>query len=109
MPVDNTDVIDFASIDKENNAVLTISDHLDWSDSDSHCYILQTKINSYLTSIENGALFKQYPKATGRKIIIEIIFKHPPGNEEIIFLNKVAGILTAAGYGLLYNTIASSH
>jgi hypothetical protein len=54
MPVDNIDVIDFVSIAKENNAVLTISDHLEWGDSHSHCDILQNKINSYLTSIEIG-------------------------------------------------------
>lgn len=105
MPVDNIDVIDFASIDNAENAVLTISDHLNWSDSPNHCYILQNKINSYLTAIENGSFFNQYPKATGRKIVIEILFKHQPGPQEIIFLNEVTGILTAAGYGFQYNTI----
>jgi hypothetical protein len=57
MSVENNEVIDVVSVDKQGNAILTISDHLEWSEDNEHLLILQTKINTYLGSIESGELF----------------------------------------------------
>ena len=45
MSVEQTDVVDIVSIERETgNVILTISDHLDWSDSVAHQRILQKKL-----------------------------------------------------------------
>jgi Family of unknown function (DUF6572) len=45
MSVEQTDVVDIVSIERETgNVILTISDHLDWSDSLAHQRILQKKL-----------------------------------------------------------------
>ena len=45
MSVEQTDVVDIVGIDRETGHVeLTISDHLDWSDSITHQTILQKKL-----------------------------------------------------------------
>lgn len=53
MSIEETEVIDFIGIDKEQGEVsLTISDHLEWDDN--HLFILQKKLNSYISFIESG-------------------------------------------------------
>ena len=59
MSVENFKVIDVASIDLNGNAVLTISDHLEWDEQNEHLLTLQNKINAYLGAIENGGLYKE--------------------------------------------------
>ncbi len=49
MSVEQTDVVDIVSVDKRSgHVVLTVSDHLDWSDSLAHQRVLQEKLNSLL-------------------------------------------------------------
>ncbi len=55
MSVEQTDVVDFISIDKHGTAVLTISDHLGWDSADDHVVKLQKELNRYLVFIESGA------------------------------------------------------
>ncbi|MGI8772162.1 MAG: DUF6572 domain-containing protein, partial [Acidobacteriaceae bacterium] len=62
MSVDHADVIDIVSIDKAaGEVVLTISDHLDWSNTVEHQTALQKKFNSYLAFTESGEILQQYP------------------------------------------------
>jgi hypothetical protein len=63
--VEQTDVVDIVGIDRETGrVVLTVSDHLDWSDSVGHQIILlQKKLNRYLTFVESGEILEQYPNA----------------------------------------------
>ena len=105
MSVEDLKVIDFVSIDKTDKAVLTISDHLEWDDNNEHLLILQNKINAYLEAIENGNLYKQYPKAENRKIVINIAVKYAPNKTGKIFLQKVKGTLEAAGYGYSFTYV----
>jgi len=63
MTVEETKLIDIISTDELGRVNLTISDHLDWKDSDKHQQILQAKLNSYLAFVENGELLEQYPDA----------------------------------------------
>jgi hypothetical protein len=67
--VEQTDVVDLLGIDRETgHVVLTISDHLDWSDSVGHQTILQKKLNTYLAFVESGEILGQYPDAKDRPV-----------------------------------------
>jgi len=105
MSVENLKVIDFASIDKNGNAVLTISDHLKWDDNNEHLLILQNKINAYLSAIEMGNFYDEYPDAKGKNIVIQIVAKYEPNNEARTFLDRVREILQSAGYGFKFSVL----
>ena len=64
MSVKELDVVDVISTDKETgHVILTISDHLDWSDSIQHQTALQAKFNKYLAFVESGEILESeyYP------------------------------------------------
>jgi hypothetical protein len=64
MPVDDLSVIDFVAISAtKDDAILVISDHLEWDEKNEHLLILQSKINAYMEGIENGSLYDAYPDA----------------------------------------------
>jgi hypothetical protein len=105
MSLEDSNVIDFVSLDPTGNVFLTISDHLAWDVDNEHLLLLQEKINAYLSSIESGDLYDKYPKAKGRKIIINLSTKYLPNEEGYIFLKKVKTMLEAAGYEFQYQNI----
>lgn len=105
MSVENLKVIDFASIDRNGNAVLTISDHLQWDNSNEHLLILQNKINAYLSSIETGDFYDEYPDAKDRNIIISIVAKFEPNDNAKLFLDGAKEILKSAGYELRFSIL----
>jgi len=51
MAVDEPGVVDIVSVDPSGCFVLTVSDHLDWSDTIAHQIVLQEKLNRYLAFI----------------------------------------------------------
>src|ERR1700712_4826355 len=99
MSVENVNVIDFVSIDKNDNVVLTISDHLEWDEENKHLLLLQDKINQYLVCIEGGSLLESYPIAKDRNIIIEIVSKFSPNRDGFMFFSRVKEVIESAGYG----------
>ena len=81
MSVEQDGVIDIISTHRLTGEVtLTISDHLDWSDSIGHQEILQRKLNRYLAFIESGEILEQYPTAKDRAIAIEVVFQTGEAN-----------------------------
>lgn len=81
MPVDDPTVVDAIGVDKvTGEAILTICDAWDWEDEHLHLVTLQDKVNSYLEFIEGGQIWEEYPRATGRQLVIEVItrFELPP-------------------------------
>jgi hypothetical protein len=70
MSVEQFDVVDIVSTDKTGHVVLTIADHLDWSDSVAHQRTLQAKFNKYLAFVESGEVLTRYPNAKNRPVII---------------------------------------
>ena len=66
MSVEKTNVIDFVS-EKDDNVILTVSDHLEWSEDNEHIFLLQEKINAYLTAIETGKSNEKYLASVGKK------------------------------------------
>ena len=75
MSIEQTDVVDIMSTDRASgHVVLTISDHLDWSDSVAHQRLLQNKLNRYLAFVESGEILQSYPDAKDRLIAFKVFF-----------------------------------
>ncbi|HMO63574.1 MAG TPA: hypothetical protein PKA46_15950 [Ferruginibacter sp.] len=107
MSVENSKVIDYASIDKNGHAVLTISDHLEWDDNNEHLLLLQNKINAYLTAVESGNLYDDYPNAKERDITIKLVAKYEPNNNAKFYLDRVRVVLESAGYAFEFTILKS--
>lgn len=101
MSVENNEVIDAISVNKDNIVVLTISDHLNWN-VENHLELLETKINSYIDTLETGNIYDAYPDAEGKDFAIEIAFKYKPNKEGEDFLNAVSQIFEALPYYFSY-------
>jgi hypothetical protein len=110
MAVDQFDVVDIVSINRsDGQVVLTISDHLDWSDSVEHQIILQRKFNAYLAFVESGEIFDSYPNSQGRLVEFRVVFKFRPDAEGIEFLNRARLVIESAGFSLRYELFAESY
>lgn len=102
MSIEDTDVIDIISTEKSSGVVVvSTTDHLEWGDME-HLMKIQEKINSYLAFIESGEIYASYPKADGKKIGIEIIFKNAPDDQGVSFLNKCSEFVQNAGFRFEY-------
>jgi uncharacterized protein DUF6572 len=107
MSVEQTDVIDIVSVDKQTgDVILTISDHLPWGDTVEHQKILQEKLNKYLASVESGEIVERYPDAKGRKTVFKIVFKFSPDVEGTNYLERTRQVIRSAGFDLLYELFA---
>jgi hypothetical protein len=99
--VEQTDVVDILGIDRETgHVVLTISDHLDWSDSVEHQTILQEKLNTYLASVESGEILGQYPEAKNRPVAFRVVFQVPPDESGRAFVARAREAIESAGFTL---------
>ena len=102
MAVDNPDIVDSIGTEKvSGQIVLTISDHLAWGDG-AHLSALQDKINTYLSFIESGEIYQQYPEAKGQEIRIEVVMNFGPDENGLEFLQRAAETVGNAGLGLSY-------
>lgn len=99
MSVDQTNVIDAIGVDSATGeVVLTIADHLEWTESDNdHLLLLQEKLNTYLSFIESGEMLETYPDAKGRAVLIDIVCKYPMSQQAQGFYNQVGRIVEGAG------------
>lgn len=101
-------VIDFVAINAASgDAILVISDHLEWDERNEHLLILQNKINAYLEGIEGGSLYETYPDAKYRNIVIEVKAKYAPNETGRIFLGRTEMQLKAAGYGFIFSVLSN--
>src|ERR1041384_1139062 len=99
MPVDNPGVGDIVGFSPTKDlVVLTIADHLEWSDSHQHLTMLQDKLNRYLAFIESGELLREFPDAEGLPVRIDVVFKHPPSRQGEDFLKQADAIIVKAGF-----------
>jgi hypothetical protein len=110
MSVEDADKIDFTGFDPKTGAVhLVISDHLDWAEQEGeHLLILQDKLNSYLSFIETGQIYKDLPKAIGRKIIIRVMGKYPLSDEARKFYQLASRGIEDAGFSLQFKHLEMS-
>jgi CRP-like cAMP-binding protein len=99
--VEQLDVVDIISTEKNTgHVILTISDHLDWSDTARHQFILQEKINKYLAFVESGEILESYPDAKGRPITFKVVFKFSPDAKGFEFLTRARAVVESAGFSL---------
>jgi hypothetical protein len=110
MSVEQKDVIDVIGRDKATGEiVLTISDHLDWSATLDHLYVLQEKLNAYLEFVVSGQLLEGYPEAKEKKIRIQVLFfVAPPPGEAHTFLMAAKQTVEALGYSFTFETPAKT-
>ena len=109
MSIEQTDTVDIVSTDRvSGHVVLTISDHLDWSDSTAHLTLLQSKLNRYLAFVESGEILESYPDAKDRLIVFKVVFKFPPDEAGRAFLAKVKPIIESAGFSLRNEVFAGA-
>ena len=98
MTIEQSDKIDVIGRDKEDGYIaLTISDHLEWDESNEKLPILQAKINSYLEFVESGQLLEEYPDAAECEVRIELVCKYQPNEEGLNFFSLAAPVLESAG------------
>jgi hypothetical protein len=110
MSVEQLDVVDVMSIDPNSgHVVLTISDHLDWSDTEQHQQILQRKFNAYLAFVESGEILQRYPEAKGRSVMFDVVFKYRPDQEGRNFLGRARQVIESAGFSLRDELFAESY
>jgi hypothetical protein len=110
MSVDQTEEIDFATIDEASGDLwLTISDHLPWEQNEgNHLVLLQNKLNTYLRFIESGEIFEKVPDAKGRSIVINIVGKFPLNAKADSFFGKARAAIEGAGFRLQFGLVRSS-
>ena len=108
MSVDHRNVIDAIGIEVESGeAVLSITDHLSWTDVPGHLQTLQDKINDYVEFIESGQIVSAYPNSADRKLRIDVHFiEAAVCGEAQAFLSKMSSLLAARGYGFKYHNRA---
>lgn len=110
MTVENSSSVDGMGISKaDGKAVLTISDHLDWSDEQRHMNLLETKIDAYLSFIRSGQLQELLPAAKQRAVRIEVIYHCEPSDFGARFLSAAKAQLQAAGVELIYGKLPSHY
>ena len=102
MSVEDQNTIDAIGVSDEGVAVLKISDHLAWNDE--HLYLLQNKINAYLTFIESGEIFEEYPESKGKEFAICLVCKYEPTDPAKIFISRCATVVNQAGFHFGHET-----
>jgi amino acid transporter len=97
MTIEQTDTIDFLTLENETGDVLlTVSDHLDWSENENrHLVLLQDKLNAYLRFIDGGEITRKFPLAIGGDIVINVIGKFPCGEKATAFFAQARAAMLA--------------
>jgi hypothetical protein len=105
MSIDQSDTIDFATIDKASGDLwLSISDHLSWDENEGdHLLLLQNKLNAYLRFIESGEILSKVPEARGRSIVINLVGKFPLSQNADFYFRKAQTVIEGAGYRLQFS------
>jgi hypothetical protein len=98
MSIEDTHVVDVTGRDRvTGRIVLTISDHLPWTDEVEHFALLDQKVRAYVGFIESGQVLQRYPDATERGVQIELACQYVPTPAAIGFLNAVREALERRG------------
>ena len=110
MTVEQLDVVDIVSTDKKTgHVILTISDHLDWSNSLQHQTMLQAKLNKYFAFIASGEILSRYPDARNRPVAIKVVFKNKPDQGGWEFLARAKEVIEKAGFSMRHEVFAESY
>jgi hypothetical protein len=104
MSVEDADKIDFTAFDPESDEMLlVISDPLGWGQLEGeHLMALQDKLNAYLAFLEGGQVYRDLPKAVGRKVVIEVVGKFPLSEQASKFYRLAGKVIEDAGFSLRF-------
>ena len=97
MSVEDLDKVDLVSLGADGRWFLTVSDHLEWTETVSHQYKLQNKLNAYMRFIETGQIYTSYPAAKGHELVIDVRFMYLPDEAGWKFLERVRDVVERAG------------
>lgn len=102
MAVSDPATVDAVGLDPDTgDAMMVISDDLDWSDAMAHINALQAKIGAYIGFMNSGQLDEALPEAVGRKRRIAIFQQYEPPGPMMQILDQLGEQLAAfeIGYG----------
>jgi ribonucleotide monophosphatase NagD (HAD superfamily) len=108
MTINDSEVIDYLSFKKRGGkVVLTISDspNAGYSNETEHIELLQKKVDTYLTFIQSGEIYKKFEKAKGLKIEIYIAGTYDLTGNIANFYKRLSKIVKNAGFELSYEKI----
>ena len=104
MILEKRDAVDAISTDRNTgDVILTIIDSLPWDER--HIADLEAKVNAYMDFIQSGQIFESYPKAQGRQLRIEVVYKHDPTPAALSFLGLAQRATKDAGVELFFHPL----
>jgi hypothetical protein len=105
MTIEQVDIIDWLGIDTQTNKLhVTTIDHIDWDgeNDDEHLRLLQAKLNSCLTFVENAEHLEVMPEAEGLPIRLVVIGQFPLNARAIDFYHEASASMAVAGFELVF-------
>jgi hypothetical protein len=110
MTIENDSQIDGMGLETSTGkVVLTISDHLDWTDPQAHLQVLERKVNAYLGFIDSGQIFEQMSDARGRKLKIAVYQQFSEPSEVSPILDGLARQLDAIDIELWHGDLPDGY
>ena len=83
MQLEKTEVIDLVTLSADGETItLYLVATEPWPTTGEATLLLQAKLKNYVAFAADGQLTRQYPKARGKKVAIEIRSDHPLGAME---------------------------
>ncbi len=110
MSIDNPNAVDAIGIDPDSgDALLVITDDMDWSDPVAHINAMQAKIGAYLGFINTGQFDAALPEAEGRKRCIAVIQQFEPPIQMIPILDQLGEQLEAFNVDFSYGPLPGGY
>ena len=107
MALQKTGVIDRLGVEPDTgDVILTVVDEMDWSDDQRHLLALQQKLNTYLSFVERGEVFRRLARSGGRivppttRVKVGIVAVHPFPAHAMAFLEYARHIFESSGMEL---------
>jgi uncharacterized protein DUF6572 len=107
MALEKTKVIDRVGVEAgTGHVVLTVLDEMDWSDDQRHLLALQQKLNTYLSFVERGEVFRRLaragtaPVSRTAPVKVGIVAKHPFPPYAMAFLEYARHVFESSGMEL---------
>jgi len=110
MGIDNPEAVDAIGIDPDSgDALLVITDDLDWSDPVAHLSALQQKIGAYLGFIQTGQFEAALPESAGRRRRIRVIQAFEPPLKPVPILDQFGEQLEAFDVDFSYGPLPGGY
>lgn len=108
--ISDAETVDALGIDPDTgDALLVITDDLDWSDPVAHINALQAKIGAYLGFINTGQFETSLPESAGRKRRIAIIQQFEPPIQIVPILDQLGDQLEAFDVDFSYGPLPGGY